>query len=65
MTSPLLSTLIWEEVLKQHEGMGPGEYFRKKPASLCLNMAYQMMHNNFVIGKDKAFNNDDSFLEAF
>jgi hypothetical protein len=28
-------------------------------------MAYQMMHNNFVIGKDKAFNNDDSFLEAF
>ena len=39
MTSPLLASLIWEEVVKMHEGMAPGETFRKKSANLCMNMA--------------------------
>jgi hypothetical protein len=65
MTSPLIASLIWEEVVKKHEGMAPDETLNKKSATLLINMAYQLMHNNFVMGKDKAFNNDDSFLQAF
>ena len=40
MTSPILSSLVWEEVVGMHEGMSPGESFRKKPAALCMNMSY-------------------------
>ena len=65
ITSPLLTSLIWEEIVKTHEGMSPGEFLQKDKANLLINMSHMLLNNNFVMQKDKSFKQDNAFLEAF
>ena len=65
MTSSLITSLIWEEIVKAHEGLAPGEFIDKKSANLLVNMSHMLLNNNFVMQKDKSFKQDNGFLEAF
>jgi hypothetical protein len=65
MTSPLLTALIWEEIVKSHEGMAPGEFLDKKSSNLLVNMSHMLLDNNFMMQKDKSFKQDNGFLETF
>ena len=49
MTSPLLTSLIWEEIVKSHDGMAPGEFLRKESSNLLVNMSHMLLNNNFVM----------------